>query len=157
MHVARESLGSRWLASHCWPELRRPAASAGAARVVLAPHSGAHVRGNTVRIVVPAGNEWNDVVARLNGVSLGREFARVGKGRRVLRAPASHSLRHGRNVLRVRARSGGPSAAPSSASVWCAHFTSSGASPPAWPSACSATRVPLTVRHGRQAEGREFG
>ncbi len=75
-----------------------------ASRVILSPRPAAKIQTNTVLIAVRAGPEYSDVQARLNGASVGGEFARRGKSLRLLRASASDGLRPGRNVLRITAR-----------------------------------------------------
>jgi hypothetical protein len=83
------------------------AAQASAAdAVIVSPRAGQKLTRPPLRMVVRAGREHGDLVARLNGVSIGAEFARSGRNRRTLRVSASHGLRHGRNVLTVRARVG---------------------------------------------------
>ncbi len=82
-------------------------ASAAAPRVVVSPTPGVVVKGNTLQIVVRgAGNEYGDLSAKLNGREVGKEFKSNVNGRRILRVSVSHGLRHGRNVLAVRARRG---------------------------------------------------
>jgi hypothetical protein len=78
---------------------------AGAAkpRVVVTPKPGQVVKTHPVRIEVRAGPEYGDLSARLNGVEVGEHFARMSRNRRVLRASINHGLRHGKNVLRVKA------------------------------------------------------
>jgi len=75
-------------------------------QVIVSPRAGQRVTRPPLRIVVRAGREHGDLVARLNGVSIGDEFARSGRSLRRLDVSASHGLRHGRNTLRVRARIG---------------------------------------------------
>ena len=81
--------------------------SAGAAkpRVVVKPKPGQEITHHPVRFVVRAGPESGDLRARLNGVSIGRHFLVKRRGVRVLSLSNSHGLRHGRNVLKVVARS----------------------------------------------------
>lgn len=87
-----------------------PAAAAAAPRAaspVLAPQPGATITAHRARIVVRSGHEHGDLRATLNGRAIGREFPLAGRGgRRTLWVSTSHGLRHGRNVLKVRARSG---------------------------------------------------
>ncbi|MDO8186059.1 hypothetical protein Q5424_23155 [Conexibacter sp. JD483] len=75
-------------------------------QVIVSPRAGQRVTRPPLRLVVRARREHSDLVARLNGVSIGDEFARSGRGLRRLDVSASHGLRHGRNVLTVRARTG---------------------------------------------------
>ena len=72
--------------------------------VVVSPKPGQRVKRHPVRFVVRAGPETGDLRARLNGVAIGRHFLVQRRGRRVLSVSSSHGLRHGRNVLKVVAR-----------------------------------------------------
>lgn len=87
-----------------------PAASAAtaprSASPVVSPKPGQHVTGHRLRIVVRAGDETGDLAVTLNGRQVGRDFSWGRRGLRVLHSASSHGLRHGRNVLRVRARRG---------------------------------------------------
>jgi hypothetical protein len=84
------------------------AAEAGAqpAGVIVSPKPHKRIRHHPIRAVVRAGPEFRDLRARLNGVSLGRHFLVGRPGRRVLELSNSHGLRHGLNVLKVRAGNG---------------------------------------------------
>jgi hypothetical protein len=80
---------------------------AGAAKAewtVVSPRPGARVKTHPVKIVVRAREGIFDLQARLNGHSISREFGRSRKGLRRARVSASHGLRHGRNVLRVKTK-----------------------------------------------------
>jgi hypothetical protein len=80
--------------------------AAGAASPVVSPKPGQRITLHRVTVVVRAGGEFGDLRASLNGRSVSRDFSAVRHGRRTLVASASHGLRRGRNVLRVRARVG---------------------------------------------------
>lgn len=92
------------------PLAAAPAASAATAprsvSPVVSPKPGQHVTGHRLRIVVRAGDETGDLAVTLNGRAVGRDFAWGRRGLRVLHSANSHGLRHGRNVLKVRARRG---------------------------------------------------
>lgn len=83
------------------------ASAAPRASAIVSPTPGQRITRSTVRFVVRAGPEHRDLIARLNGVSIGEEFERRSSSTRTLRLTASHGLRHGRNELRVTARRGG--------------------------------------------------
>ena len=72
--------------------------------VVLKPKPGQQITRHPVRFVVHAGPEVQDLKARLNGVAIGRQFLVRRPGIRELSVSSSHGLRHGRNVLKVTAR-----------------------------------------------------
>ena len=78
-------------------------AAVAGSRVIVTPADGQVVRTHPVRIKVKAGPEYGDVSARLNGVEVGEDFERKPHNKRVLLASNSHGLRHGENVLRVKA------------------------------------------------------
>jgi hypothetical protein len=73
-------------------------------RVIVSPRPGARVAGHPLRIVVRADHRLRDLGVRLNGRRIGAEFGPSRKGLRVAYVGASHGLRYGLNVLRVRAR-----------------------------------------------------
>jgi hypothetical protein len=75
--------------------------------VVIYPKPGLRIRRHSVRFVVHAGPEHNDLRARLNGFGIGWDFGVRRHQRRVVHASASHGLRYGRNMLKVVARSRG--------------------------------------------------
>jgi hypothetical protein len=76
----------------------------GSKRVVVSPRSGQRVGGHPLRIVVRADHGLRDLSARLNGRRIAAEFGPRRKGVRRALVSASHGMRYGRNVLRVRAR-----------------------------------------------------
>lgn len=80
------------------------AGAAKSPRVVVKPKPGQQITHHPVRLVVRAGPETGDLRARLNGVAIGRHFLVQRRGRRVLSVSNSHGLHHGRNVLKVVAR-----------------------------------------------------
>lgn len=132
----------------------RPHPGWGHRNVLVSPRPRQHVSGNTVHIVVRAGNEANDVQARLNGEQVGQYFGRTGHGKRVLDAGAGIGLRHGPNVLSVTASHGGP---PTGHTV--VHFTVTsrrplvGATPTLRVPVGSVAKVPGTVRVGATRDG----
>lgn len=70
--------------------------------LIVSPRQGLSVKGDSVRIVVQAGPEHEDLKARLNGVAIGRRFLVAGsESRRVLEATPVDGLRRGKNVLKV--------------------------------------------------------
>ncbi len=75
-------------------------------QVIVSPRAGQRVTRPPLRLVVRAGREHSDLAARLNGVAIGDDFVRASGTLRRLNVSASHGLRHGRNVLTVRARIG---------------------------------------------------
>ncbi len=83
-----------------------PGAPAQTPSPVLTPKPGARIVKAPVRIDVRAGREVGDLQATLNGVAIGEDFGRVHRSLRRLTISHSHGLRHGRNVLRVTARTG---------------------------------------------------
>lgn len=71
-------------------------------RLIVSPRPGLSVKGDSVRVVVRAGPEHEDLKAKLNGVAIGRRFLVTGKERkRVLVATPVDGLRRGKNVLKV--------------------------------------------------------
>jgi hypothetical protein len=83
-----------------------PSAGAQSPSPVITPKPGARIVKAPVRIDVRAGREVGDLRATLNGVEIGEDFGRVHRSLRRLTISHSHGLRHGRNVLRVTARTG---------------------------------------------------
>jgi hypothetical protein len=73
-------------------------------RVIVRPKSGKRVRRYPVRAVVKGRDGLFDLKATLNGKGIAGAFGRTRKGKRTARLSRSHGLRHGRNVLRVKAR-----------------------------------------------------
>ncbi|MDW5594113.1 hypothetical protein VSS74_07190 [Conexibacter stalactiti] len=82
------------------------AAAPRSASPVISPKPGQVVTAHRVKLVVRAGHEHGDLRVTLNGRQIGRDFPLARRGRRTLWIANSHGLRHGRNVLRVRARRG---------------------------------------------------
>jgi hypothetical protein len=71
-------------------------------RLIVSPRPGLSVRADSVRVVVRAGPEHEDLKAKLNGVAIGRRFLVTGHERkRVLEATPVDGLRRGKNVLEV--------------------------------------------------------
>ncbi|MCW2954176.1 MAG: hypothetical protein JWQ48_3346 [Conexibacter sp.] len=88
---------------------RGPAAGSSAARaaspIVLAPRAGSRLRARPVTVTVRAGHATS-VSASLNGRSVRDRFGPSSRGRRSIVLSPTHGLRYGRNVLRVRTRTG---------------------------------------------------
>jgi hypothetical protein len=85
--------------------LGAPGSAGAKSRVIVKPKAGQEIAHHPVRFVVRAGPEAGDLRARLNGVAIGRHFLVKRRGVRVLGVSNSHGLHHGRNVLKVVARS----------------------------------------------------
>jgi hypothetical protein len=80
---------------------------ANAARTVVTPKAAELVKSSPVRVSVRAAWGVQSLRVRLNGVNLSPEFGRAPIGKRnvrTVRVSASHGLRYGANVLRVKKR-----------------------------------------------------
>lgn len=84
------------------------AAPAASSRLILSPQSGARVQADPLPITVRAPYGERGLKVTLNGQDITGALSDPDRrGRRTLRASASHGVRYGRNVVRVRRTVGG--------------------------------------------------